>query len=231
MLAELEAVLSAVPAGSDAAAYRDAIVQRNVLGKNTDSTRKESLRRLRELYALDEKTPIFSVLRKLHGVDPSSLPLLALQVAWARDPLFRATTSPVMAALEGETVETASLEHALETTFPKQYSALSLGQTARHAASSWTQSGHLKGRARKTRQRIKPNLAAVTMALRLGDIAGNYGAAVFSNPWCELLDLGVDRARSLGQEAHRAGLLNLRALGEIVEISFPLLPASHGPSA
>ena len=69
------------------------------------------------------------------------------------------------------------------------------------------------------------------MALRLGDIAGNYGAAVFSNPWCELLDLGVDRARSLGQEAHRAGLLNLRALGEIVEISFPLLPASHGPSA
>jgi len=228
MLAELGTALANVPKGSGTADYRDAIVQRNVLGKTTDSTRRESLRRLRELYALDEAIAIFGLLRKLQAVDATSLPLLAVQVAWARDPLLRATTPPVAEASVGERVETASLAQALEAAFPKQYSDLSQKQTARHAASSWTQSGHLAGRVKKTRQRIKPTAVAVTMALFLGEIAGYYGAAVFSNPWCRLLDLNPDRAKSIGLEAHRAGLLNLRAVGEVVELSFPLLAEFQG---
>ena len=228
MLAELSTVFANVPQGSGAADYREAILHRNVLGKTTDSTRRESLRRLRELYALDEATAIFGLLRKLHAVDAASLPLLAVQVAWARDPLFRATTTPVTDASEGERVETASLAQALEAAFPNQYSELSRGQTARHAASSWTQSGRLAGRAQKTRQRIKPTTVAVTMAIFLGDISGYHGAAVFSNPWCRLLDLNPDRAKAMGFEAHRAGLLNLRAVGEVVELSFPLLAEFRG---
>jgi hypothetical protein len=66
------------------------------------------------------------------------------------------------------------------------------------------------------------------MALFFGNIAGYHGAAVFSNPWCRLLDLNPDRAKSMAFEAHRAGLLNLRAVGEIVEITFPLLPEFQG---
>lgn len=223
MLAELDAVLSAVPFGSGAADYREAILQRNVLSKDTDSTRQKSLRHLRELYALNEATPIFGLLRKLHTLDAPSLPLLAVQVAWARDPLFRATTPPVMAASEGERVETASLAQAFELAFPNQYSEVSRNTASRHAASSWTQSGHLIGHANKTRRGIKPTTVAVTMALFLGTTAGYHGAAVFANPWCALLDLNADRARVMGQEAHRAGLLNLRAVGEIVDLSFPLL--------
>ena len=222
MLAELEAVLSAVPIGSAVADYRDAILDRNVLGKSTESTRKESLRRLRELYALDEATHIFLLLRKLHCIDPASLPLLAMQVAWSRDPLLRATTPPVLLAAEGDRVETDRLAQALEISFGPQYSILSRNQTARHAASSWTQAGYLFGREKKARQRIKPAATAATMAFVLGAIAGYHGAVVFSNPWCRLLDLSADRARMLGQEAHRAGLLNLRAIGDVVELSFPL---------
>ena len=228
MLAELGAVLANVPKDSGAADYREAIVQRNVLGKTTDSTRRESLRRLRELYALDEATLIFGLLRKLQAIDAASLPLLAVQVAWARDPLLRATTPPVMDASEGALVETVSLARALEAAFLNQYSEPSRNQTARHAASSWTQSGHLVGRAKKTRQQIKPTIVAITQALFLGDIAGYHGAAVFSNPWCRLLDLNSDRAKALGFEAHRAGLLNLRAVGEVVELSFPLLAEVQG---
>lgn len=223
MLAELGAIMDNVPQGSGVVDYREAILQRNVLDKTTDSTRKESLRRLRELYALDEAIPVFGLLRELQAIDAASLPLLAIQVAWARDPLLRATTSPVTDALEGERVETASLAQAFEAAFPNQYSEQSRNQTARHAASSWTQSGHLAGRARKTRQRIKPTVAAVTLAFFLGEVAGYHGTAVFSNPWCRLLDLSPDRAKSMGFEAHRAGLLNLRAVGEVVELSFPLL--------
>ena len=223
MLAELAAVLAAVPVGSGAAHYREAILQWNLLGKITDSTRQKSLRHLRELYALSETTPIVGLLRKLHAIDAAGLPLLAVQVAWARDPLFRVTTPTVMDATEGQRVETASLAQALETAFPNQYSEPSRNRVARNAASSWTQSGHLTGHANKTRRRIEPTVAAVAMALFLGNIAGYHGAAVFSDPWCALLDLTAHRARAMGQEAHRAGLLNLRAVGEVVDLSFPLL--------
>jgi len=156
MLAELGAVLASVPQGSGVADYREAILKRNVLGKTTDSTRQKSLRHLRELYALDEATPIFGLLRKMQAIDAASLPLLAVQVAWIRDPLLRATTSPVMDALEGEQVETTSLAQALEAAFPNQYSELNRNKIARNAASSWTQSGHLAGRAKKIRQGSSP---------------------------------------------------------------------------
>ena len=156
------------------------------------------------------------------GNGAASLPLLAMQAAWSRDPLLRATTPPVMDASEGERVETATLAQALEAVFPSQYSELNRNKIARNAASSWTQSGHLAGRAKKTRQGVKPTTVAVTMAFFFGDIAGYHGAALFSNPWCRLLDLNPDRARAMGLEAHRTGLLNLRSIGEVVELSFPL---------
>ena len=228
MLSELGAVLASVPQGSGAADYRQAILRRNVLGKTTDSTRQKSLRHLRELYALDETTPIFGLFRKLQAIDAASLPLLAVQVAWARDPLLRATTPPVMDAAEGERVEVASLARALEVAFPNQYSELNRSKIARNAASSWTQSGHLAGRVEKIRKRINPTIVGVTMAFFLGDISGYHGAAVFSNPWCRLLDLTTDRAKAIGLDAHQAGLLNLRAVGEVVELSFPLLAEFQG---
>jgi hypothetical protein len=133
-----------------------------------------------------------------------------------------------MDASDGAQVETVTLLRALEATFPNRYSELSGNKIARNAASSWTQSGHLAGHARKIRQRIKPTVMAVTMAFFLGDITGYHGAAVYSNPWCRLLDLNADRAKPLGFEAHRAGLLNLRAVGEVVEVSFPLLAEFQG---
>ena len=228
MLEELWALLDEVPKGSLASDYREAILQKNILGKTTDSTRQKSLRHLRELYAIDEAVPIFGLMRRLQGIDAPSTPVLALLVAWARDPLLRATTGPIMEASEGDRVETIALANALEVTFPGQYSELNRNKVARNAASSWTQSGHLVGRAKKVRRRVNPTITAVTMALFLGDMAGYHGASVFSNPWCRLLDLDADRARSMGFEAHRAGLVTLRAVGDVVELTFPLLAEFQG---
>lgn len=223
MLAELELVLTSVPRGSTAADYRTAILDRNVLGKTTTSTRDKSLRHLRELYALDEATPIFGTLRKLHGIDAASLPLLAIQVAWGRDPLLRATSSAIFGVAEGSRVETPRLAESLQSVFGDQYSELNRNKVARNAASSWTQSGHLVGRTKKTRRRVTPTVVAATLALFLGHATGYHGATVFANPWCRLLDLDSERGRSLGFEAHRAGFLNLRLIGDVVELDFPIL--------
>lgn len=229
MLNELDAVLAAVRLGSPSEDYLEAILQRNVLAKTTYSTRQKSLRHLRELYALEEATPIFGLLRKLHAMDAASLPLLALLTAWTRDPLLRATTSPVMDATDGDRVETVSLAQALESAFPNQYSELNRNKIARNATSSWTQSGHLAGRTKKTRRRIKPTVVAVTLALFLGEISGYHGSTIFSNPWCRLLDLNPYDAKAIGFQAHRIGLLNLRAVGEVVDLTFPLLTNFRSP--
>ena len=229
MLAELSGLLAAVPAGSSAEEYRAAVLGRNVLGKTTDSTRKKTLRHMRELYALDEAIPIFGLLRKLEAVDRGeSLPLLALQVAWSRDPLLRATTPPVLEAAVGDRVERASLVEAFEAVLPNQYSAATLKTTTQNAASSWAQAGHLTGHLKKIRKPVTPTTVAITMALFLGQIAGYHGAEVFSSPWVKLLDLGADRARAMALEAHRAGLLNLRAVGDVVDLSFPTLAIFQG---
>lgn len=231
MLAELAAALTAVPVSSGTADYREAILLRNVLGKTTDTTRQKSYRHLRELYALDDAVPIFKLLRTLHAIDAASLPLLAMLVAWSRDPLLRATTPAVLEMPEGTLVTTEDLAQAVVTCFPDHYSEPNCNKIARNAGSSWTQSGHLAGRAKKIRQRVKPTVVAVTMALFLGDIAGAHGASVFSNPWCRLLDLNPDRAKAMGQEAYRAGLLNLRAVGEVVELSFPMFAEFQVPQS
>ncbi|MEX1049635.1 MAG: hypothetical protein WED15_08910 [Akkermansiaceae bacterium] len=231
MLTELESLLAAVPQGSPSGEYRDAILLRNVLSKTTDSTRQKTLRHLRELYSLDEKTPIFGLLRNLHALGPASLPLLALQVAWCRDKLLRATTPAVLDASEGDLVVPASLAATVETAFPHEYSENSRGNVSRNAGSTWTQSGHLVGRGNKVRRRVKPTPVAVTLALFLGNLVGYHGAAVFANPWCRLLDLDPDRAKSMAMEAHRAGLLNLRSVGEVVELSFPMFAEFQIPQS
>ena len=65
MLDELTTVFAAVPADSKATVYVDAIVEENCLAKQTVSTRRLSMQRLRELYALDPSVPIFRILRRL----------------------------------------------------------------------------------------------------------------------------------------------------------------------
>ena len=224
MLAELKAVLEAVPVGAPSDSYRLAIGSRNVLGKGTDSTRKKSLRHLRELYGLSEAVSIFAVLRRLYLADAQGLPLMAFLCAWSRDPLLRATTSAISPVPEGIGVSSGDLAKAVAEAFPGQYSELNQNKISRNAASSWTQSGHLVGRAKKVRHRVQPTVGPVTMALWLGDIAGFHGPACFTNPWCRLLDLSADQARTRALEAHRHGLLTLRAVGEIVELTFPGFP-------
>lgn len=118
--------------------------------------------------------------------------------------------------------------HAFEAVFPHQYSAATLKTTTQNAASSWTQAGHLAGVVKKLRRQVNPTPMAVTMALFLGQVAGHHGAEVFTCPWVRLLDLGADRARGMAMEAHRAGLLDLRAVGNVVDLSFPMLNILRG---
>lgn len=221
MLKEITRLLASTGAADRIEEYRRAVIEKNVLGKATESTRQKTLRHLRELYALSSDVPIFSVYRELMRIDPQSAPLLSFLITWARDPLLRATTPAVLNATIGDRVTGGDFQQALADAYPHQYSIKNIGKIARNAASSWTQSGHLAGRTKKIRTRVDARPAAVTLALILGHVAGGAGEQIFSSVWCRLLDLNASEARSLAEQAHRQELLTLRAIGSIVEISFP----------
>lgn len=67
MRAEVSLLLESVPGEVVSAAYRDAVLIENCLGKQAAATRAVSFQRLKELYALDERVSLFRVLRRLWG--------------------------------------------------------------------------------------------------------------------------------------------------------------------
>jgi hypothetical protein len=221
MLKEITRLLASADTRAGTEEYRRLVLSENVLGKRTQTTRQETVRRLRELYALSSKVPIFSLYRELMKLDSHSAPLLSLLIAWARDPLLRATTPAILGATIGDQVRSDDLQQALTEAYPHQYSANNIGKIARNAASSWTQSGHLAGRTKKIRSLVQPRPATLTFALILGHVTGHAGAQLFSSVWCHLLDLNASEARSLAEQAHRQELVTLKAIGSVIEISFP----------
>jgi hypothetical protein len=59
------------------------------------------------------------------------------------------------------------------------------------------------------------------LALILGYVRGLRGEDLLKSIWCRLLDLNSTEVKSLAAQAHREGLLNMRAVGSVVEIDFP----------
>jgi hypothetical protein len=218
MLQELEALLAAVPAEATAKAYRAAVVEENVLGKRTLSTRKETATRLTALHGLDPSKPLFRVLRRLWDVDAAAHPQLALLNGLARDPLLMATTAQVVGMANGELLQRSEMVAAVQGFTHDRISAKVLDAVARNAASSWTQSGHLKGKVKKRRQLLQPQPVALALAMWLGYASGKRGKALLNTPWAAVLDSTTSGLLELAQQAKRRGLLKLSHGAGVVSI-------------
>ena len=223
MLAELEHVLAAAPSDSRRDDYAKAIVEENAAAKQTASTRKLTNQRLGELYALDPAVPLFRILRLLWDLDMRSHPLLALLCALARDPLLRATATPVLAMAPGMELARQHLTDAVRDAVGRRLNDSILDKVVRNAASSWTQSGHLNGRARKVRQRVSPTPGSTAYALALGYLLGYRGHRLLDTLWAKVLDVSSAEVLGPAHDAKRMGLLDIKQAGEIVEINFPTL--------
>jgi hypothetical protein len=197
------------------------VMDANVLAKPTAATRRASLQRLRELYALDPAVPIFAALRYFWSDDPQGRPLLALLTSLARDPLLRATAPAVLAHAPGEQLPREALELMLRRHAGERLGPGTLAKVARNAASTWTQSGHLRGRTFKFRQRVEATPAAAALAIYFAGLAGVRGRWVWECAWMAALDLTPTAARDLTLAAHRMGILTLRMVGDLPEFAFP----------
>jgi hypothetical protein len=225
MLEELRAVLANCRPDAMRDEYLAAIHEDNCLGKRTVATRKLSSQRLSELYALDPEVSLFRVMRRCWYADRDGQPLLALLLALARDPLLRASAPPVLRMRSGEELARQQMTDAIGRAVGNRLSESTLDKVVRNAASSWTQSGHLKGRGRKVRQTVRPTAVATAFALFLGYITGKRGTMIFESLWAQALDASAGDLINLAMDARRLGFLDMSQSGGVVEVAFSRLLA------
>lgn len=221
MLEELGLLLDAVPSDAQADRYLRAIIDDNVLGKATQSTRQKTAKYLTALYALDSSRAVFRVLRHFWAADQPGKPMLAYLAATARDSLLRQCAEDLLAVSQGQAYDATAIALALADRYPARFRPSTLQATAQRLASSWTQSGYLTGKVAKRRSRpvVTPQVAAY--ALVLGQLTGLRGQNQFGSLWARLLDRSPAEVMELAAEASRQGWLRLKAAGSVIEITFP----------
>jgi hypothetical protein len=223
MLDELTVLLRSATPQARRADHRALIIDDNCLAKRTTATRRISDQRLSELYALDPNVLLFRLMRQFWLAEDSGRPLLALLLAMARDPLLRLTAPPILRLRPSEELGRQALTDALNRGTGSRFNEAVLDKIVRNAAASWTQSGHLQGRSRKSRVAVRPTPAVVTFALVLGYALGARGAVLFETLWSKVLDVSKDELIQLAIDAKRIGYLDVKVAGGVVEVSLSRL--------
>ena len=214
MLSDLEQILAVTSPEAGIAEFRLVVVDDNVLGKRTATTREHTVRKLKALYGLDPQIPVYRVMRRIWADDAEGRPLLALLCAVARDPLLRASVDVVLDAPVGSEVTHAQIAATVRPSF----SASTRDAIVSHIVSTWVMSGFLSGTTRKTRTRAQATAGSAAYALTLGYLEGSQGRLLLSTAWMRLLDRGPAEVLALVQQAGRRGWIEYRGAGDIIEI-------------
>lgn len=222
MLDELTALLSYVDRSeAKKADYLHAIEADNCLGKRSGKTRRLTYRHLAELYSLDTNHLLFRALLYFWQRDEEGRPMLALLATYARDSIFRTSASLILKAPEGSIITRDSVEERIDSLEPGRFSKATLKSTAQNINSSWTKSGHLTGRNKKTRSRAIPTPSSAAYALLLGYLTGARGQGLFSTEYTKLLDCSKEQVIELAEQASRRGWITYKRVGNVIEVLFP----------
>jgi hypothetical protein len=229
MLRELTQVLDRISPDAPAASYAGAIIEENILGKPTWSTRQRTAKRLSELYGLDPSIPLFRLLRYYWSEGVEGRPMLAFVLATARDPLLRECTPDVQAIGRDQLVTPEGIAGWLGEKYPGRFQSTTLYSTAQNLASSWAQAGYLRGITAKLRAQPSVTPAVAAYALLIGYLCGLRGQRLIESPWATLLDRPMTSMIDLAVEASKQGWLRYKMAGSVVEVSFPglLTPAEE----
>lgn len=223
MIVELKYLLDTFDEDTTSDMYKRAVVDLNVLHKPTEKSRSLTSRHLIDLYGLDPQLTLFKVLRQWWERDEASQPILALQLAIARDPLLRASCKVVVPMQVGEPLSREEVESFLAKDDPDRFSAASLKSFAQNLNGTWTQAGYLSGRNKKFRAEPKISYVHVAFALFLAHCHGISGQRLFDSQWCQFLDQSKDRLYELAYIASLRGLLNFKQASDVVEVTFPAI--------
>jgi hypothetical protein len=218
MQRELGEILGLLPKSATREQYRVSIIQDNALGKSSHSNRGLSNQRLGELYGLDPGVLLFRILRHIWEIDPSARAQVSHLCALARDPLLRATAEYVIPLRVGSECIRHEFVASLREAVDVRLNDKTLDKVARNAGSSWSVSGHLKGRVRKIRQQVKPTAGGVAYALWLGSLEGRVAEELYTSFWMSIFDAPVSELHSLTLRAKQMNLIRAAIGGGIVQV-------------
>lgn len=228
MFGELGLLLSVVPdVTALPATYVQAVVQDNCLAKRSIANRRRTAQHLLTLYSLDPSLALFRALRTFWRRDPIGRPLLALCCACSRDMLLRQTVPFVVDRSEGSVVTRTELEGYLEAEHPGRFSGATLKSVAQNINATLTDSGHLAGKAVKTRSHATATAGAVAYALLLGYLEGARGMGLLSTDYAMLMDCSKERIVELASDASARGWIVFKHISDVYDVSFPSLLTSE----
>lgn len=223
MFPDLETLLINVPEASKRSDYRQAVVEQNVLGKPTASSRQKSFEHLGTLYALDPEVPLFRYMRFLWERDEAGRALIAFFTAYARDPLLRTTAESILKASPSDRVPREAFVEVLGRETGERFSENVLEKIVGTTTSSWCTGGYLEGVHKRVRRSPEITPGAAAMALFASYLEGFRGERMFTSRWGRLLDKPLHERKEAAREAARRGWLNYREAGGVVEVTFPEL--------
>ena len=229
MLDELRALLASCGPDATRDDYLAAIHNDNCLGQahGGDSENLESAS-FGVICDSTRRCFCFRIMRRCWYADRAGQPVLALLLALARDPLLRASVPPILRMRPGEELARQQLTDALNQAVGHRLNESTLDTVVRNVASSWTQSGHLRGHSRKVRQTVTPTAANTAFALLLGHLAGKRGTTLFESLWAQVLDSPPGELVHLAMDARRLGFLDMRQSGGVIDVAFSRLLAADG---
>lgn len=230
MLSELRLLFSSCSEKATYEEYKKAVQEDNILLKQTEATRQKSFRYLRELYSLRSDTLLFRAFRDLWPNTMEAQPILAVLCSVARDPSLRGSTDVILNTPFGTEVTPHTLSLSAGKYLAGKVGHDTLAKIGRNVASSWTQSGHLKGRTNKVRVQAQAHPSSCAYALFLGFLCGERGEGLFHTPWAQILDAPVYTLHNLAKAASQYGWLEYRQSGSITDISFKYLLREKGES-
>ena len=220
MLVEMKSLFHALPATAAAEEFDKLIVDENILDKPTLSTRKKSLRHLRQLYGLNPSKTLFRVLWQLGHSDFDSLPQLCLVCAYARDPQLRQSYELIRTLRHGEVLEHAAMEQHLEHSYPSRFSTAMKKSMSRNVNATWTFAGHLQGYATKTRRLPEAQPVSAAYAMFVGYLTGLRGETLLDSAYGSLVAPGRSELLAALVLATAKGLISFKQSADVVEFDF-----------
>jgi hypothetical protein len=221
MIEELKTLLLGRPKEAMLDDYRQDIEIFNVLHKPTENARKYTFQPIATLYGLSPDIPLFKIFRQWWELSSESQPMLALQLATARDPILRSSAKAILPLHLGERLNREQVEDFLKQEMPDKYSAASLKSIAQNINGTWTQSGYLEGRSKKHRIQPKATYVNIAYALFLAHCHGLSGQRMFESFWCQMLSQDKEHLFELAHRASLRGLINFKQISEVIEVTFP----------
>lgn len=198
--------------------FRSKVLDENILGKATASSRESVFRNLSSLYGLATIPPLTKAFFRLVKHGNANHPILALLVALARDPLLRETAIVVVDAPVGASVQWVRFAERFNTLYPGRFSEKMVRSLSQNCSSTWTQTGHLRG-MKKNRMKVHSSSSAAAFAALIATVCGFSGPSILSSAWFRVLDLYPGEALDALRSAESHGLARVRAAGDVVEIS------------